>query len=195
MRAAGAWADRGTVGNHGCRGLPHAALWPRDGVRAGHRAYGQGHAAGNHEPRPQGERAAGIWNHTFFFFGFPTETLQDAQETVDFLYAHQDVLHSASPGVFVLERYSPVHVDPARFGVRRVADPPDQDLAIYFDYEPESGLDEAMARTVVDRLVDVLPAKRYGQYYLHDVYRFLYASHLHARGRPFPLWLADEAAT
>lgn len=138
---------------------------------------------------------AGIWNHTFFFFGFPTETMQDAQETVNFLYAHQDVLHSASPGVFVLERYSPVHVDPARFGVRRVDDPPDQDLAIYFDYEPESGLDEGMARTVVDRLVDALPAKRYGQYYLHDVYRFLYASHLRAGDGSFPLWLADEAAT
>jgi len=141
----------------------------------------------------QATARAGIWNHTFFFFGFPTETLQDAQETVNFLYAHQDVLHSASPGVFVLERYSPVHTDPARFGVRRVADPPDQDLAIHFDYEPESGLDEGMARTIVDRLVDVLPAKRYGQYYLHDVYRFLYASHLRERGRPFPLWLADDA--
>jgi len=136
---------------------------------------------------------AGIWNHAFFFFGFPTETMEDAQETVNFLYAHQDVMHSASPGVFVLERYSPVHADPGRFGVRRVNDPREQDIAIYFDYEPESGLDEGMARTIVDRLVDVLPAKRYGQYYLHDVYRFLYASHLRERGRPFPLWLADDA--
>jgi len=138
---------------------------------------------------------AGIWNHSFFFFGFPTETMQDAQETVNFLYAHQDVLHSASPGVFVLERYSRVHVDPARFGIRRVDDPPDQDLAIYFDYEPESGLDEGMARTIVDRLVDALPAKRYGQYYLHDAYRFLYAGRLHAEGKLFPLWLADETTT
>lgn len=135
---------------------------------------------------------AGIWNHTFFFFGFPTETMQDAQETVNFLYAHQDALHSASPGVFVLERYSPVHADPARFGVKRVADLPDQDLAIYFDYELETGLDEGLARTIVERLLEALPTKRYGQYYLHDVNRFLYASYLHAQGQPFPLWLADE---
>ena len=135
---------------------------------------------------------AGIWNHAFFFFGFPAETMADAQETVNFLYAHQDALHSASPGVFVLERYSPVHANPAQFGVKRLIDPPDQDLAIYFDYEPAAGLDESMARTLVERLLDALPAKRYGQYYLHDVYRFLYASHLHAQGRPFPLWLADE---
>ncbi len=49
-----------------------------------------------------------------------------------------------------------------------------------------------MAHTIVERLLDVLPIKRYGQYYLHDVYRFLYASRLHAQGQPFPLWLADE---
>ncbi|MCX6032741.1 MAG: radical SAM protein [Chloroflexi bacterium] len=138
---------------------------------------------------------AGIWNHTFFFFGFPTETMQDAQETVNFLYAHQDSVHSASPGVFVLERFSPVHVDPTKFGVRRVIDEPDQDLAIYFDYELEAGLDENMARTLVEGLLGALPTKRYGQYYLHDVNRFLYASHLHAQGQPFPLWLADEAVT
>ncbi len=135
---------------------------------------------------------AGIWNHTFFFFGFPTETMAEAQETVNFIYAHQDSIHSASPGEFVLERYSPVHLHPARFGVKRLIAKPEQDLAIYFDYELESGLDESLAQTIVERLLDVLPTKRYGQYYLHDVNRFLYASHLHAQGKSFPLWLADE---
>lgn len=135
---------------------------------------------------------AGIWNHTFFFFGFPTETMEDAQETVNFIYAHQDSIHSAAPGEFVLERYSPVYLDPAKFGVRRIKDMPDHDLAIYFDYEPESGIDDTMAHTIVERLLDVLPTKRFGQYYVHDVYRFLYASRLHTENRPLPLWLADE---
>ena len=140
----------------------------------------------------QASTQAGIWNHTFFFFGFPTETLEEAQETVNFVYAHQDSIHSASPGEFVLERYAPVHLHPARFGVKRIIAQPEQDLAIYFDYELESGLDASLAQTITERLLDVLPTKRYGQYYLHDVNRFLYASHLHAQGQPFPLWLADE---
>jgi hypothetical protein len=110
-------------------------------------------------------------------------------------YAHQDSIHSAAPGVFVLERDSPVHLDPARFGVRRVIARPEHDLAIYFDYELESGLDEAMANTIVERLLDVMPTRRFGQYYMHDVYRFLYASHLHHQNRPLPLWLADEEVT
>jgi hypothetical protein len=49
-----------------------------------------------------------------------------------------------------------------------------------------------MAHTIVERLLDVLPGKRFGQYYIHDANRFLYASHLRAQDKPFPLWLADE---
>ena len=49
-----------------------------------------------------------------------------------------------------------------------------------------------MARTLVERLAEALPGKRYGQYYLHDVNRFLYASHLHVQGRPAPPWLMSE---
>lgn len=135
---------------------------------------------------------AGLWNHTFFFFGFPTETMAEAQETVNFLYAHQAAVHSAGFGAFVLERYSPAHLDPTRFGIKRVIEKPERDLAIYFDYELQSGVDESMARTLADRLLEALPGKRFGQYYTHDVHRFLYASHLHAQGQPFPPWLADE---
>ena len=45
--------------------------------------------------------AAGIWNHTFFF-GFPGETLDDAQQTVNFLYEHKQHIHSAGFGTFLL---------------------------------------------------------------------------------------------
>jgi anaerobic magnesium-protoporphyrin IX monomethyl ester cyclase len=138
---------------------------------------------------------AGIWNHTFFFFGFPGETIDHAQETVNFAYEHQQAIHSASPGAFVLERYAPVHRSPETYGVRRVIQDPDRDLAIYFDYEVEAGMDEEMAELAISRFVDSLPEKRFGQYYANDVYRFLYASHLRDQGVPFPSWLmAEEVA-
>ncbi len=133
--------------------------------------------------------AAGLWNHTFFFFGFPGETMEAAQETVNFVYAHQDAIHSASPGAFLLERYSPVHRAPEAYGITRVVDDPDRDLSIYFDYEVSEGLDEAMADQLVTRLVDVLPEKEFGQFYVTDAYRFLHASDLWEKGRPMPLWL------
>jgi len=136
--------------------------------------------------------AAGIWNHVFFFFGFPGETLEQAQETVNFVYAHQGAIHSGSPGAFYLERYAPAERFPARYGIRSVVRYPERDLAIGFDYEVGQGMDAEMAELVVSRLLDALPEKRFGQYYAHDVYRLLYASDLWERGSAFPPWLADE---
>lgn len=133
--------------------------------------------------------AAGLWNHTFFFFGFPGETMDEAQATVNFIYAHQDAIHSASPGAFLLERYSPVACAPKKYGVT-IHEDPDRDLAIYFDYDVASGLDEPMADTLATRLIDVLPIKQFGQFYIHDSYRLLYAGALREKNQPYPLWLA-----
>lgn len=133
--------------------------------------------------------AAGIWMHTFFFFGFPGETVENAQETVNFIYAHQDVIHSASPGAFLMEIYSPAYFFPEKFGVRNIFKDPNRDLAIYFDYEVESGMDEETASLLADRLVDQLPIKRYGQYYISDVYKFLLASELRSQDQPLPRWI------
>jgi len=135
---------------------------------------------------------AGIWNHVFFFFGFPGETINHAQETVNFVYEHQQAVHSASPGAFTLVRHAPVYSDPAKYGIERIVQDPNRDLAIHFDYEVESGMDEAMAELLVSRFEDVLPEKRFGHYYVNDVYRFLYVSDLRERGMALPPWLVPE---
>jgi anaerobic magnesium-protoporphyrin IX monomethyl ester cyclase len=137
---------------------------------------------------------SGIWNHTFFFFGFPGETLEDAQDTVDFLYAHKQFIHSAALGTFLMERYSPAHRFPGAYKVTRIIEERDKDLAIYFDYEVGDGLDAAMAERIMERLVDTLPDKSYPQFYANDIYRFLYASHLKEQGAPMPPWLVPEDA-
>ena len=72
-------------------------------------------------------------------------------------------------------------------------EPPDKDLAIYFDYEVESGINEQMAELIMDKFLETLPDKRYPQYYVSDVYRFLYASHLSEQKRPHPPWLLPDA--
>jgi radical SAM superfamily enzyme YgiQ (UPF0313 family) len=138
--------------------------------------------------------AAGIWNHTFFFFGFPGETIEDAQQTVNFLYAHKEYIHSAALGTFLMERYSPAHRFPALYNVKRIIEDPDKDLAIYFDYEVESGMDDKMAELVEGHFLNSLPVKSYPQFYVSDVYRFLYASYLRERSIAYPPWLAPEAA-
>lgn len=138
--------------------------------------------------------AAGIWNHTFFFFGFPGETLEDAQQTVNFLYQHKPYIHSAALGSFLMERDSPAHRYPASFGVNLIFEDPEKDLAIYFDYDVDAGMKPQLAELVESRFLDTLPDRPYPQYYVSDVYRFLYASHLSERGIPHPPWLMPEAA-
>ncbi len=136
---------------------------------------------------------AGIWNHTFFFFGFPGETLEDAQETVNFLYAHQQYIHSAAMGTFLMERLSPAYRYPQSFGVSRIIFPPDRDLAIYFPYEVEKGLGETEAEMIHDRFLESLPDKPYPHYYVSDVYRFLYACYLGQDQQVLPPWLMPAA--
>lgn len=138
---------------------------------------------------------AGIWNHTFFFFGFPGETLADAQETVNFLYEHKYHINSAALGTFLLEIDAPAHRFPESFGITRVIDPPEKDLAIYFDYEVGEGMDAAMAELVESRFMDTMPVKPFPQFYVNDVYRFLYACHLNGQGVPLPPLLALQETT
>ncbi|HLG50512.1 MAG TPA: radical SAM protein [Chloroflexota bacterium] len=135
---------------------------------------------------------AGIWNHTFFFFGFPGETIEDAQETVNFVFRHGDLINSASMGTFLLERYAPAYMYPNAFGITRVIERPEADLAFYFDYEVASGMDAATAELIVSRLEERLPRKEFPQFYVSDVYRFLYAAHLSEQGLPMPPWIEQS---
>jgi hypothetical protein len=139
--------------------------------------------------------AAGIWNHTFFFFGFPGETLDDAQQTVNFLYEHKQHVNSAAFGTFLLEIDAPAHRYPASFGITKVIDPAEKDLAIYFDYEIAVGMDNSMAERVADSFLESLPDKPYPQFYVNDVYRFLYACQLSRTQTPPPPWLIPQVAT
>ncbi len=139
--------------------------------------------------------AAGIWNHTFFFFGFPGETIDDAQQTVNFLYDHKEHIHSAALGTFLLEIDAPAYRFPESFGITKIIDPPEKDLAIYFDYEVSDGMDAAMAELVETRFIETTPVKPFPQFYVNDVYRFLYACYLSRQGLPPPPLLARYEAT
>jgi hypothetical protein len=119
---------------------------------------------------------AGIWNHIFFFFGFPGETEWDARETVRFFRANRESIHSVCTGTFLLERDSQVAADPEGFGIARVLPPgTGRDLAYYYDYEVRSGIDARRAEEIEAQFIDSLSVREVPQAYFHDVYRFLYA--------------------
>lgn len=94
---------------------------------------------------------AGIWSHTFNFFGFPTETEAEAEETVQFLLGHSDILHSEGTGTFVFEHNAPIHLSPEQFGVKTFKPRTDTVLDLFYEYEPATGLDAAGAQAVLER--------------------------------------------
>lgn len=99
----------------------------------------------------QGAHDAGIWNHTFVFFGFPTETEAEAEETIDFMLSHADIIHSEGTGTFSFEHNAPIHGDPMKFGVAEVMEKPNRILELYYDYKPMTGIDASRAQAMLDR--------------------------------------------
>jgi len=83
---------------------------------------------------------AGIWNHSFLFFGFPTETKDEAQETIDFLMNNLDSVHSFGPGVFLLNRDSSCYQYPEKFAISKIVQDPEANIAMNLDFVCDEGM-------------------------------------------------------
>jgi hypothetical protein len=83
---------------------------------------------------------AGIWNHSFLFFGFPTETRDEAQETIDFLMDNLDSVHSFGPGVFLLNRDSSCYQYPDKFAISKIVQDPEANIAMNLDFVCDEGM-------------------------------------------------------
>jgi len=89
---------------------------------------------------------AGIWNHVMAFYGFPSETSEEAEDTRNFLLDNQDKIHSVEMYFFVLYKHAPVFQDTSAYNIH-IKENPEHDLALDYYYTPESGqtIEEAMA--------------------------------------------------
>ncbi|MFQ5644296.1 MAG: B12-binding domain-containing radical SAM protein [Thiogranum sp.] len=67
--------------------------------------------------------AAGIKNHAFIIIGFPTETIEELQDTLNFLYNHQDSIHQIHKGAFSLHQGSGVYKNPDKFNITKISEP------------------------------------------------------------------------
>ena len=92
-------------------------------------------------------RRVGIWSHVMGFYGFPSETPEEALDTTNFLLDNQDKIHSVEMYFFVLYKNAPVFKDTENYGIQ-VKENPENDLAVDYYYTPESGqtIPEAMER-------------------------------------------------
>ena len=115
---------------------------------------------------------AGIWNHLYLFFGFPTETREEAEDTIEFVAQHGETgsgaIHSAGQSIFTLEKDSAVYHNPKKFAIDRVIHDPERDLAVIFDFDISSGMTRDEVREVYETFDDVInnnfPSSRIWKY-------------------------------
>jgi radical SAM superfamily enzyme YgiQ (UPF0313 family) len=101
-------------------------------------------------------KSAGIATTLFCITGFPSETVEEAEDTLNFVLRHRDLITSATFSTFSLNEGSPVQLDPERFGIVKVHKT-EKDLRKDYLYEVSVGqtMGEAeRSRQLIDETLD-----------------------------------------
>jgi len=86
---------------------------------------------------------AGIVNHVFMLFGFPSETAEEFNQTLQFLHTNQAAIWAVHGSIFGLEEGSPVLDDPGRFGISAIVGSGDWRSGARYEYQCASGMSKA----------------------------------------------------
>lgn len=104
--------------------------------------------------------SAGILNMILYFVGFPSETREEAMETMTFLMDNQKHVTFALAGQFLLEENSQIFADPERFGITEISPLSSRsDLGIIYNYKTASGLSSIEATEIkesINRQTEIL---------------------------------------
>ncbi len=118
---------------------------------------------------------AGISVTFYAMVGFPTETRAEAQATVDFLIEHKDVVREVSLQTFHIDEVAKTYREPETFGIQILSDP-EADLQLYHDYEAASGMTQAEAAEMFERMMSSLRA-HYPLFGGDNIFFFMQKSH------------------
>jgi anaerobic magnesium-protoporphyrin IX monomethyl ester cyclase len=83
--------------------------------------------------------AAGLWNFCFIFFGFPTETPDEAMDTIHLMMDHKDVIHSYGLSHFTLGKQTRMRRSPEAFGLMNIRED-QEELSTRLHYEVREGM-------------------------------------------------------
>ena len=119
---------------------------------------------------------AGIWNHLYVFFGFPTESWSEARETIDFLIANKDYIHSFNIDKFILPKKAPMTQRPQQYGISHI-DAGKDILNLSYSYTVSSGLTsdqaEELSLTSHDDIARVYKSKKFFKLNLESLLTYL----------------------
>jgi anaerobic magnesium-protoporphyrin IX monomethyl ester cyclase len=122
---------------------------------------------------------------TFYaMVGFPTETREEARATLRFLEEHAGTVREVSLQTFHIDEVALTYREPERFGLK-ILDDPGADLALYHDYEAESGMTQEEAAEMFEELMASF-RRNLPLFGGDNVFYFMQKSHyfLHLAGTP-----------
>jgi radical SAM superfamily enzyme YgiQ (UPF0313 family) len=93
---------------------------------------------------------AGISNTLYTMIGFPTETREEALQTLQWLRDHQDCIDEVSLRIFYIDHLSKVYEHPDHYGIAKIEHDPAKDLQVYYDWIPGEGGTPAPAAAATD---------------------------------------------
>jgi len=91
---------------------------------------------------------SGIRVHTYVMMGIPTETLEEMEETIEFLKRNWERIDSFYLAHFQLQDHTPMMGNPAAFHMTNIRPPARQDLPLEFEYDA-AGMSRVESRQFV----------------------------------------------
>ncbi len=120
---------------------------------------------------------AGIWSHVYAFFGFPTESRAEAQETIDFLLSNKNIIKSFYIGSFVLGKGSAIMKHPGVYGISSFDAGADTDFSLTYNHTVSSGLTSGKALELSnyyqEKIAGEYKTKKFFKLYYEDTLLYL----------------------
>ena len=113
----------------------------------------------------EGADKAGIWNHVYSFYNFPTETFEEAKETLNFIYKNKNIIHSFGFGKFTLTKNSKIYIGPEKFKIEKVEKP--EFLSLKANYEIKNKISEAEEQQLLEH-AELIRKEFYGYKFGHS---------------------------
>ncbi len=89
---------------------------------------------------------SGVCTHLYTFFGYPSESKAEAQQTIDFVVDNSKYISSVGPTTFGLVEDSLVFTYPHRFGIDNIYFDPNRLFKFFYDFECELGMSMSDAK-------------------------------------------------
>lgn len=110
----------------------------------------------------------GIAIHMYVIVGFPSETREEAMETLDFVISNEKFLKAKGASclacLFELEKHAPILRDPGKYGLTKIGHPKQDDLSLGYFYETDRGMTPEESgeayehiRSEIDKRLSIFP--------------------------------------